>query len=238
MTEIVLMSDHRVADLPVVECDEPLVDLRESGELALDPRLADAAGAYAHLRAGVVDRLLVAQDLLPHGLRLLVVEGYRPLPVQQGYFAEYAGALRRANPGWAADLVRSQASRYISPPEIAPHVSGAAVDLTLCTESGAELPMGTAVNASPEESDGACYSAARNISAEARRNRYTLGEALATAGLVNYPTEWWHWSFGDRYWAMVTGAGVARYGPRTLTLRPAAPARKRSRYLKAHRPAR
>ncbi|WP_281286552.1 M15 family metallopeptidase [Herbidospora galbida] len=39
-----------------------------------------------------------------------------------------------------------------------------------------------------------------------------LGTALTEAGLVNYPTEWWHWSYGDRYWAHVTGAGTARYG--------------------------
>jgi D-alanyl-D-alanine dipeptidase len=29
---------------------------------------------------------------------------------------------------------------------------------------------------------------------------------------VNYPTEWWHWSHGDRYWAFVTGADAAFYG--------------------------
>ena len=37
--------------------------------------------------------------------------------------------------------------------------------------------------------------------------------ALRGAGLVNYPTEWWHWSYGDRYWALLTGAGHALYGP-------------------------
>ena len=36
---------------------------------------------------------------------------------------------------------------------------------------------------------------------------------LGGAGLVNYPTEWWHWSYGDRYWALVTGAAHALYGP-------------------------
>ena len=30
---------------------------------------------------------------------------------------------------------------------------------------------------------------------------------------MNYPTEWWHWSYGDRYWALVTGAPAAHYGP-------------------------
>jgi zinc D-Ala-D-Ala dipeptidase len=39
-----------------------------------------------------------------------------------------------------------------------------------------------------------------------------LAEALRAAGLVNYPTEWWHWSYGDRYWALATGARHAVYG--------------------------
>jgi D-alanyl-D-alanine dipeptidase len=47
---------------------------------------------------------------------------------------------------------------------------------------------------------------------EARHNREILCDALTRAGFVNYPTEWWHWSYGDRYWAFVTGAPVAPYG--------------------------
>ena len=39
-----------------------------------------------------------------------------------------------------------------------------------------------------------------------------LADALGGAGFVNYPTEWWHWSFGDRYWAYLTGRHAARYG--------------------------
>jgi zinc D-Ala-D-Ala dipeptidase len=41
------------------------------------------------------------------------------------------------------------ASRYVSPPEIAPHSAGAAIDLTLCGGDGTELDLGTPVNASP-----------------------------------------------------------------------------------------
>jgi D-alanyl-D-alanine dipeptidase len=43
-----------------------------------------------------------------------------------------------------------------------------------------------------------------------------LGGALGAVGLVNYPTEWWHWSYGDRYWALTTGAPAALYGPKEL----------------------
>ena len=103
------------------------------------------------------------------------------------------------------------ASRYVSPPEIAPHSAGAAIDLTLCSGDGTELDLGTPVNASPEQSAGACYTGHPSVTGEARRNRAALSEALRAAGLVNYPTEWWHWSYGDRYWAMATGASSAIY---------------------------
>jgi D-alanyl-D-alanine dipeptidase len=72
------------------------------------------------------------------------------------------------------------------------------------------------MNATPEESAGACYTRAGNISEEARAHREILGAALTSAGMVNYPTEWWHWSYGDRYWALETGAAAARYGAREL----------------------
>ncbi|MCX4673141.1 M15 family metallopeptidase [Streptomyces sp. NBC_01381] len=215
MPPIILMNDPRVVDIPVRECGEPLVDLRQLPFVDVDDRLADPAGAYAQLREGVAWRLARAARLLPDGLRFLVTEGYRPLALQITYFDDYAAELRKAHPDWSDVHLRRQTSRSLSPPEVGPHVAGAAVDLTLCTASGAELDLGTPVNASPEESDGGCYMDADGISAAARRNRRTLTAALATAGLVNYPTEWWHWSYGDRYWALATNAPAAQYGPMT-----------------------
>lgn len=216
MDETVLMSDPRIAAIPVADCGEPLVDVRLRESLAIDSRKVDLSGAFAHLREGVLTRLLKAQELLPDGIRLLFVEGYRPPALQRFYFEEYAAALRADNPGWSLAQVREAASRYVSPPEIAPHSAGAAVDLTLLSADGWELDMGTPVNAGPEESDGACCTNAGNIGPEARANRRILGDALTAVGLVNYPTEWWHWSYGDRYWAFSTGADSALYGPRDL----------------------
>ncbi|MFD4143107.1 hypothetical protein [Streptomyces sp. NPDC058572] len=76
MNEIVLMSDPRVAAIPVEECDEPLLDCRSV--LRVDQRRSDTAGDWAHLRADVLQRLMRAQELLPHGWQWLLVEGYRP----------------------------------------------------------------------------------------------------------------------------------------------------------------
>ncbi|KOV00663.1 MULTISPECIES: M15 family metallopeptidase [Streptomyces] len=210
---IILMSDPRVAAIPVVDNGEPLADVRGGGKLLLDDRRSDPAYAFAHLRSGVLDRLLQAQLLLPEGLRLLVVEGFRPPALQQRYFEEYAAELRAAHVDWPAEELRAQTSRYVSPPDIAPHSAGAAVDLTLVTSDGTELDMGTRVNASPEESRGHCYTLADGLTHLTRLHRATLNRALTAAGLVNYPTEWWHWSFGDRYWALMTGKPAALYGP-------------------------
>ncbi|MEU2426738.1 M15 family metallopeptidase [Streptomyces sp. NPDC007851] len=221
MTDIITLSDSRVAEVTEQECGEPLVDLRATPGLRIDRRQADADGSYAHLRLGVVQRLLRAQSLLPAGIRFLVVEGYRPPALQRRYFEEYAATLRAAHPDAGPARIRELASAYISPPEVAPHVSGGAVDLTLCTVDGAELPLGTEVNATPEESAGACRTGAADIGARARANRGLMDRALTTAGFVNYPTEWWHWSYGDRYWALLTGAPAARYGPATTPARPA-----------------
>ncbi|MFJ2157847.1 M15 family metallopeptidase [Streptomyces sp. NPDC087856] len=215
MSEIILMSDARVAAIPVEECGEPLVDV--SAVLLVDDRKKDS-GAELHLRQGVLDRLLEAEALLPDGLRLLFVEGYRPPSLQRRYFEDYGDELRAAHPAWPADRIRSAASRYVSPPEIAPHSAGAAVDLTLADADGHELDLGTPMNANPEQSGGACYTGADNITAEAGAHRAVLGKALGAVGLVNYPTEWWHWSYGDRYWALTTGAPAALYGPKDLDL--------------------
>lgn len=214
MSDIVLISDARVTSLAVEECGEALSDAR--GRLRIDDRLADGDGAYAHLREGVLARLEDAQRLLPDGCRIVMVEGYRPPELQRRYFGEYQAQLRMSFPEMSPEELHSAASRYVSPIEVAPHTAGAAVDLTLCDTDGAELDMGTAVNANPEESAGACYTAAPNISEQARQNRKILVAALEAVDLVNYPTEWWHWSYGDRYWAMSRRARAAIYGPVTF----------------------
>jgi len=216
MTEIVLMADPKIAAIPVAECGERLVDVRRGDSLLVDTREQDPAGAFAYLREGVLERLVKAQAMLPQGLRLLFVEGYRPPSLQREYFEEYADRLRAAHLDWSAEQIHSAASRYVSPPDIAPHSAGAAVDLTLADADGHEMDLGTRMNADPEESEGACYTHAANIGEQARTNRELLGTVLTAVGLVNYPTEWWHWSFGDRYWALITGEAAALYGPKEM----------------------
>lgn len=197
----VLLSDPAVAAVPLVESHEPLVTLDGS-----------FGPARALVRRGVAQRLAVARTLLSGGLQLWVVEGHRSIASQQAIIDRYTREVRAAHPDASSHEVERLVSRFVSPLAVAPHPAGAAVDLTLVDASGQEVDMGTPIDATPEQSGGRCYLAATDISPFARSHRRLLSTALTHAGLVNYPTEWWHWSYGDRYWALRTGAPAAIYG--------------------------
>jgi D-alanyl-D-alanine dipeptidase len=217
----VLLSDARIARIPVVERDEDLVRVMPSDCLSVAEAIPipPAEGVtppttpvHDLLRPDVARRLAMAAAALPGELRLHLVEGYRPPDVQAALYEAHRGRLLRDLPGIDAADSHRLASRFVAPPQVAAHPSGAAVDVTLVDPGGRPLDMGTAIDATPEDSDGACYLDAPGISPLARANRRLLAASLRTAGFVNYPTEWWHWSHGDRYWAFVTGAGAAFYG--------------------------
>jgi zinc D-Ala-D-Ala dipeptidase len=197
----------------VVESGEPMRDAREVPDLLVDSRAADPAGHFARVRAGVLDRMVLAQQRLPPGWQFALVEGWRPPSLQRRYFHEYLAHLERCYPDWDPGRRLRRAHRVVSLPDRAPHVTGGAIDVVLASDAGAMAWMGTEINAYAEDCDHACRTDAQNISAEAARHRRLLSGALSSVGFVNDPARWWHWSFGDRYWALRTGAAVAYYGP-------------------------
>lgn len=218
LSEPILIGDDRVKRVPVRDDGEPLVDL-----LGAFPNLVfdlgrlhvqkdSASISFARREIGV--RLTRAQEQLPPGLRLLVKECHRPLWVQKMSWDGYAAFLRGKFPAWSEAEIDVENSKLNAPLDVAPHATGGAVDLTLIDERGQWLDMGTEFNASPLETEGATYTGAANIGPVAQANRNILVDAMTSAGFVNYPTEWWHWSYGDKYWALRTGAPCAIYGPR------------------------
>lgn len=217
----VLLSDPRIAQIPIVERDEDLVRVMPSDclSIAVAVPVPPAQGVpppttpvHDLLRSDVARRLAVAAAALPGQVRLHLVEAYRPPEVQAALYEAHRRRLLRDLPGIDVTESHRLASRFVAPPAVAAHPSGAAVDVTLVDPGGRPLDMGTAIDATPEDSDGACYLDAPGISTRARANRRLLAAALRTAGFVNYPTEWWHWSHGDRYWAFVTRSRAAVYG--------------------------
>jgi D-alanyl-D-alanine dipeptidase len=120
--------------------------------------------------------------------------------------------LRAEHPAWTEAALTRVASRYSAPPHDRvppPHVTGGAVDLMLADCAGAELD-----HCSPyDPGDPRCFPFdAPGLSEEARRVRAILAHALLSSGLTNYPTEFWHWSYGDQGWAYRGGHDHAIYG--------------------------
>jgi D-alanyl-D-alanine dipeptidase len=206
---VLLLSDPRVGLVPVHDSGDPVIPF----PAVIGHSILGRASGIVHVRRGLAARLVEAAMRLPATVSLKVVEGHRSPDSQAAIIARYEGELRAAYPALDRREIAHLSSRFVAPLGVAPHVAGAAVDLTLVDGDGGELDMGTPIDATPEQSDGACYFAAENIAADARANRALLADALTAAGLVNYPTEWWHWSYGDRYWAVMTGAPHALYGP-------------------------
>ncbi len=209
---IVLISDPRVTSTPVIENGDPLVDRRGGARVRIDTRKSDVSNAWHLARRGLADRLAAAALALPDGLDLLIVEAYRSPARQLHYWNHYCAQLHDHYPDLSPELLYDLASRWVAPPDVAPHSTGGAVDLTLCDAAGVELDLGTPLDATPEQSAGACYTDAP-LHQPAAANRAVLVHVLRAAGLVNYPTEWWHWSYGERYWAFSAGADRALYGP-------------------------
>lgn len=212
--EIILISDPRVIALPIQDNGESLVDLQNRPDLFVDlsrENVQKTSPSISFVRKTVADMLAKAQSKLPSGYKLMIKEGHRDIETQRKIFNEYRNFLQNEFPNLSEEELYKKASAYVAPPEIVPpHSTGGAVDLTLMSNDGKEIDMGTRFNADPEESNFSNYTDAP-VSNEIKKRRDILKNAMEDVGFVNYPTEWWHWSYGDRYWAFIKDKKFALY---------------------------
>lgn len=212
--EIILISDPRVLALPIQENGELLVDLITISELFVDlsrENVQKTSPTISFVRKTIANMLVEAQSKLPNGYKLMIKEGHRDIETQRKIFDEYRDFLKREFPNLSEKELYKKVSAYVAPPEIVPpHSTGGAIDLTLMTIDGQEINMGTRFNADPEESNFSNYTDTL-VSDEIRDKREILKNVMGSVGFVNYPTEWWHWSYGDRYWAFIKDKAFALY---------------------------
>ena len=217
--------------IPIEDCGEPL-QLLPPDLLRMEPhpymKLEAPYGASGNpfqLRLGVVQRLLEAQQrLIEHdpSLRLSIFDAWRPIAVQ-AFMVDYniAELCRErgveVRSGDAFDQVVAHVGRFWAAPSRdpatpPPHSTGAAVDLTLSSSDGTPLAMGGEIDAIGAVSEPQHYAGRED--SEARRwhqRRQLLAEVMGSAGFVQHPNEWWHYSFGDQLWAWRKAVAVAVY---------------------------
>jgi D-alanyl-D-alanine dipeptidase len=216
MPKITLIADPKVLAMPIVENNEPLVDIIQYPQIILSKKDScpyQKAPSYSKVRKTVADLLVQAAKYLPKGIQFYLEEGHRSLSVQKIIFDEYYQKLLLNHPNWDKETLFCETTKYVAPPERnAPHSTGGAIDISLVTESGEKIDMGPDMNETPDQNQNRNFTYASNISAAVKANRKILIETLTRFGFVNYPTEWWHWSFGDRYWAYHAKKEFALYG--------------------------
>lgn len=149
------------------------------------------------LRPDAASRLYEAVDLLPPGFGLAVWDAWRD-PELQKVLHDTVYQNDDLAPGFVA-------YPDPDPAHCPPHATGGTVDLTL-TWANEPLSLGTTFDAFVP---GAAAAALEPDGPEPQRQlRRLLAAAMGGAGFVVHPQEWWHWEYGTRMWAAVTGAPV------------------------------
>jgi len=176
------------------------------------------------VRQGVGDRLKMAASLLPDEYSLVVWDGWRPYEVQKAIFDDYYSKLENEHPELTKDQVYEKTMKFVSPPSVnkyepAPHITGGAVDLGILNESGALLDFGTEFDDFTEKSRTRfyeeLYEQGHGLSPQDQNvleNRRLLYHIMVSCGFSNYFEEWWHFDYGNQWWAVSQKEPHAIYG--------------------------
>ncbi len=219
--KIISIVDPKVLAIPIKENHEKLIDLKDQNIIAFgsSPEIPNNTD-YTKLRATVYEKLIEAQKALPQNLKFRIYEGYRSLQLQEQLFDNRYQELKNKYPSWNKEKVFTETVVLVSPvtnfdgsKNIPAHSTGGAFDIYLINEKGEVLDMGIETKDWAKDTDGSVSQTdSKKISKQARQYRSIMSEVLTKVGFVNYPTEYWHWSYGDRYWAYNKKEPFALYG--------------------------
>jgi D-alanyl-D-alanine dipeptidase len=216
---IVLIADPKVLAIHIVDNHEEMVDLKNLNDIAYGPSPEIPNNTdYTKLRKSVYEKLKQAQALLPKGLHFCLYEGYRSLSLQKKLFDERYQREKKEHPTWSHEKIFTETTKLVSPvinldgsKNIPPHSTGGAIDVYLLDDNGKAVDMGIHPKDWINDDGANALTASTIISDQAKKNRKIMSDALSAVGFVNYPTEYWHWSYGDRYWAYHKKAPNAIY---------------------------
>lgn len=215
-------------EVPIRECGDPLISVAEldaSKVVLLSSYFAQGfrqASRNLFVRKKVGQMLLAAASELPSGLRIAVFDAWRSRELQQELFSKYMERLKRTDSTASDSRLIEEAKRYVSMPATepdrpAPHITGGAVDVTLCDQEGHVVCMGTEFDHFGPEAATRYYeqrSQSHSTQTEDEaplQNRRLLFNVLVGQGFTNYSEEWWHFDYGNQFWAKVNG-GPAIFG--------------------------
>lgn len=207
--------------VPIKENGESLIPLSTSNQLVTYPFYAKMGIANAipecFVREDVFEKLHHVAKRIPKGIKLVVLDGWRPFSVQQHLYDTLIIILKKSFPTHSENHLHNKAKSLVSPPSTnveapSPHLTGGSVDVTLCDDMGRFLNMGTHFDEANPLSWTDALENVRWNNHEAQSNRRILYNAMCDVGFTNLPSEWWHYDFGNQLWAYSTHTPQAKYG--------------------------
>ena len=210
------MTNLSYESILIQENGDPLVDL-STYPFILEPQyynrgLSDSATLFA--RKSVADKLIRIQDQLEE-MAFKIWDPWRSREVQNNIYQIIWKDLQAGHPDWDDEKLRFEvgvfATAATDPNIIPPHATGGAVDLTLVDSDGRELSMGTGFDHFGPEAQMFYFDNIEPI-AEISANRRLLRDAMLEEDFSYYNDEWWHFDYGNQFWAALKGYEVAIYG--------------------------
>jgi D-alanyl-D-alanine dipeptidase len=111
----ILMSDPLVSAMNVHSSQEPFVDLVHfDPDIVVDPSLSNRSRYFSFVRLSVANKLSIAKQFLPKGIRFLIKEGYRPLHIQQRAFERALQRVKENSSNQDLDHLMAEASKYVT----------------------------------------------------------------------------------------------------------------------------
>ena len=194
------------------ECGEPLIDIKKVCPMVVVCLGKDSFGRErkAFFRESVARMICDAKKMLPNDMTFIIRDAWRPQSLQKEIFAQFIDDFSKKYPNWTRDRIINEVNKYVAPFEgryVSGHMTGGAVDLRLL-KNGRRVPM-RSLKLSYQEN---AKSIQPKLPKYIQRNREIMFDALSSVGLSNYPKEFWHWSYGDIWWAKRNKKKIAIYG--------------------------
>ena len=228
LTNIPTYLDDRIKSIPVKENGDPIIDINAQNDpnvkMLPTPEIPFSSPDYnagfkcsSFIRSRVFERLkmlpIYVSSAIGRKITIRVFEALRDIETQRKLYDCMEIEIRKSMPNITQEELNEEVRKIVChPDDIPPHSTGACADILFFDEENQEfLDMGKFGNMWGFNNQAHSYSS--GLTDIQKKNRSIVFKCIEFVGLVNYPHEWWHFSFGDKYFSYYTDNKYSIYGP-------------------------